>query len=89
MSLPSYEFAELLVDSGCDIGDSVEELRRLLAGEGEIPGRTGLFQALSRTLNPSDQCTFLHPAIRAGDTRSLQILFDSGFDPKFKDETGR
>ncbi|KAJ4221125.1 hypothetical protein NW759_007194 [Fusarium solani] len=88
MSLPSYEFAELLVDSGCDIGDSVEELRRLLAGEGEIPGRTGLFQALSRTLNPSDQCTFLHPAIRAGDTRSLQILFDSGFDPKFKDETG-
>ncbi|KAM6511466.1 hypothetical protein FALCPG4_016469 [Fusarium falciforme] len=34
LSLPSYEFAELLVDSGCDIGDSLEELRRLLAREG-------------------------------------------------------
>ncbi|KAI8649883.1 Helo-like-N domain-containing protein [Fusarium sp. Ph1] len=88
LSLPSYGFAELLVDSGCDIGDSVEELRQLLAREGEIPGRTGLFQALSRTLNPSDQCSFLHPAIRAGDTKSLQILFNSGFDPKFKDGTG-
>ncbi|KAI8651375.1 Helo-like-N domain-containing protein [Fusarium keratoplasticum] len=88
LSLPSYEFAELLVDSRCDIGDSVEELRRLLAREGEIPGRTGLFQALSRTLNPSDQCSFLHPAIRSGDTKSLKVLFDSGFDPKFKDETG-
>ncbi|RSM11288.1 hypothetical protein CDV31_006840 [Fusarium ambrosium] len=88
LSLPSYEFAELLVDSGCDIGDSVEELKRLLAREEEIPGRTGLFQALSRTLKPSDQCSFLHPAIRSGDTASLKVLFDSGFDPKLKDETG-
>ncbi|UPK99928.1 hypothetical protein LCI18_010863 [Fusarium solani-melongenae] len=88
LSLPSYEFAELLVDSRCDIGDSVEELRRLLAREGEIPGRTGLFQALSRVLNPSDQCSFLHPAIRSGDTKSLKVLFDSGFDPKLKDKTG-
>ncbi|KAI8711648.1 Helo-like-N domain-containing protein [Fusarium sp. LHS14.1] len=88
LSLPSYEFAELLLDSGCDIGDSMEELGRLLSREGEIPGRTGLFQALSRTLKPSDQCSFLHPAIRSGDTKSLKVLFESGFDPKFKDETG-
>ncbi|KAJ4328655.1 hypothetical protein N0V84_000845 [Fusarium piperis] len=88
LSLPSYEFAELLVDSGCDIGDSMEELRRLVARDGEIPGRTGLFQALSRTLNLSDQCSFLHAAIRSGDTKSLKVLFNSGFDPKLKDETG-
>ncbi|RSL91844.1 hypothetical protein CEP51_000114 [Fusarium floridanum] len=88
LSLPSYEFAELLVDSGCDIRDSVEELRRLLVRGEEIPGRTGLFQALSRTLKPSDQCSFLHPAIRSGDIKTLKILFESGFDPKFKDETG-
>ncbi|RSL59469.1 hypothetical protein CEP53_005787 [Fusarium sp. AF-6] len=87
LSLPSYEFAELLVDSGCEVGDSMEELRRLLAREEEIPGRTGLFQALSRTLKPSDQCSFLHPAIRSGDTKTLKVLFESGLDPKFKDET--
>ncbi|KAM0424359.1 hypothetical protein ACHAPT_010506 [Fusarium lateritium] len=89
LSLPSYEFAGLLVGSGCDVGDSLDELRRLAAREGEVPGRTGLFRALSRALKPSEQCSFIHPTIQSGDTKTLKVLIESGFDPKLKDKNGK